>query len=283
MPLADDAVRIEGLTVRYGAQVAVADLDLRVARGEVFGFLGPNGAGKTSTIRALLGLVRPTAGRILVLGQEGVATRAALRAEIGYLPGDLALQPFLTGHETLEFFSGLQGRPPATRNEILDRLGFPRPALGRPCSSYSTGMRQMIGVTVALQHDPQLLVLDEPTTGLDPLVRRGLLEILRERARLGRSILFSSHVLSEVESCADRVGLVSAGRLRLVDSVAALRARFPRRVRGQRRDGSRFDLEQTGSVTDLLDDLRAQDLIDLEIRPCDLSRIFEHLDQETGS
>ncbi len=277
MPRADEAIRIEGLSVHFGAHVAVSDLDLVVQRGEVFGFLGPNGAGKTSTIRAILGLVRPAAGRVRVLGEDEVARNSALRSRLAYLPGDLALFPFLTGRETLDFFAGLQGRPPRLRDEILDRLDFPRDALDRSSSGYSTGMRQMIGITVALQHDPELMILDEPTTGLDPVVRRELLALLRRLVAEGRTLLFSSHVLSEVESCADRVGLIAEGRLRLVDSVIALKARFPRIVRYRRRDGESVEFEHEGEIGPLIQRLGDEDLVDLEIRSPDLATLFDRL------
>ncbi|MEZ6197304.1 MAG: ABC transporter ATP-binding protein [Planctomycetota bacterium] len=269
------AIEVRGLEVRYGSHVAVSGLDLEVRAGEVFGFLGPNGAGKTTTIRALLDLLRPDRGRVEVLGEPVRGAGGRLRERLGFLPGDLALFPSLRGSETLDFFARLYRRPPRRRDEVLDALGFPREALRRRIRTYSTGMRQMIGITVAMQHDPDLLVLDEPTTGLDPRAR-GLLELLRVRADEGRTVLFSSHVLAEVERSADRLGLVKGGRVHLTEEVASLRERLPKRVRVRRRDGSEEQFLHEGELAPLLARLAAEGeaLADLEVRPVDLAEIF---------
>jgi len=268
------AIECRGLTLYHGKTPGVVDLDLVVERGEVFGFLGPNGAGKTTTLRLLLDLLRPDRGSARVLGEEVRAGGARLRRRIGYLPGDLALFPWATGAETLELFARLQDRPPARRDETLERLGFPRPALDRAVRTYSTGMRQAIGIALAFQHDPEVLVLDEPTTGLDPMVRESFLDLVRDARARGATVLLSSHVLSEVDRVADRVGLIARSRLRLVEEVEALRRRWPRRVTVRLRDGSQRVFEEAGEMGALLDRLRALDPVDVEIAPASLEEVF---------
>ncbi len=262
------------MTVRFGPVTAVSNLDLEVQTGEVFGFLGPNGAGKTTTIRSLLDLLRPQTGRVEVLGVEVRAGGGALRSRIGYLPGDLALFPFLTGRQTLVLFEQLNKRADVLRDHVLETLGFPRDALDRKVRTYSTGMRQMLGVTCAMQHDPELLVLDEPTTGLDPLVRTALLGLLREHAAKGRTVFLSSHVLAEVEDSADRVGLIHRGVLHLVENISTLRERLPRQVVLRHLDGRKEAFSHTGSPRELIDRLNPDMLSDLEIRPADLGAVF---------
>ena len=267
------AIELRGISVSFGGKRAVDQLELTVERGEILGFLGPNGAGKTTSIRVMLDLLRPDCGELRLLGSEHRAD-AKLRRRVGFLPGDLALFPHLSGAETLDFFARLYGANSSQRDDVLDRLGFDRSALARPLSTYSTGMRQMMGITIAFQHAPELLILDEPSTGLDPIVRDAFLGLVRDRAAEGRTILFSSHVLAEVEECADRVALIRDGRLRLVETVASLRARFPRRLRLHYRDGRREERTQKGSVAELLAGIDADALIDLEVRPADLADIF---------
>src|SRR5882672_8554726 len=178
--MAGRAIETKGLTFRYAGGVGVSDVDLTVERGEIFGFLGPNGAGKTTTIRMLLDLLRPDRGEARLLGTAVRAGGGELRRRIGFLPGDLALPAGLTGRQALELFAELARRPAVRRDEVLDRIGFPRAALERRVKTYSTGMRQAIGLDCALQHAPELLILDEPTTGLDPLVRDAVLGLLRD-------------------------------------------------------------------------------------------------------
>ena len=268
------AIETQGLWVRFGPVVAVEALDLSVESGEVFGFLGPNGAGKTTTIRVLLDLLRPDEGNARLLGTDVVKGGGELRSRVGFLPGDLALFPDVTGDETLDLLARLQARPATRRHEVLERLGFGADALHRKVATYSTGMRQKIGIASAFQHDPELLILDEPTTGLDPLVRDRFLELVRARAAEGRTVVLSSHVLDEVERCADRVGLLHEGRLHLVESVAALRAHRPRRVRLRYADGRRESFTTTDPAHAVLDWIPREGLADVEIRPASLDEVF---------
>ena len=247
-----DAIATQGLTKHYGlprrwragsaasggsgessssAPIrALDDLTIAVHPGEIFGFLGPNGAGKSTAIRLFLGFLHPTAGKAEVLGLDVATAGAALRGRIGYLPGGIALYDSLTGTQLLDYLGAFYGRPPVLRAGLVERLGLPGRDLGRPIRDYSRGMRQKIGIVQALQHDPELAILDEPSEGLDPLMQRAFYAILDERKAAGRTVFFSSHVLSEVERVCDRVAIIRAGRLVALENVGALLARRRRHV-----------------------------------------------------
>ena len=219
----------EGLTKDYGPKRALDGLDLEVRAGEIFGFLGPNGAGKTTTIRLLLDVIRPTAGRALVLGEEPGPAGPALRRRIGYLPGEFTADGRQTVRELLEYLGNLRGGVAGSRIRALaERLELDLDSLFR---RLSRGNRQKVGVVQALMHEPELLILDEPTTGLDPLKQHDFLALLREARDAGQTVFMSSHVLSEVQHVADRVGIIREGQLVAVEGVEALRERAMRRVR----------------------------------------------------
>src|SRR5256885_6170668 len=209
---------------------ALEDLTIGVGEGEIFGFLGPNGAGKSTTIRLLLGYLHPTAGTGRLLGLDIVRDSVAIRRRIGYLPGGIALYDSLTGDRLLDYLAELSGRPPARRAALCDRLDLSARTLGRLVRDYSRGMRQKIGIVQALQHDPELAILDEPTEGLDPLMQRAFYGILDALKSEGRTIFFSSHVLSEVERVCDRVAIIRRGRLVAIEDIASLLARRKRNV-----------------------------------------------------
>jgi ABC-2 type transport system ATP-binding protein len=217
------AIDAAGLTRMYGRSPGVVEVDLVVERGERFGFLGPNGSGKTTFIRLALGLIRPTAGRVRVMGHDVAEERMAALGEVGYLPGELGLYAGLSGRRTLDALARLHPRPPSLRMELCEVLGLAEADLRRRVREYSRGMKQKLGLVAALQHDPPLAILDEPTTGLDPVVQGRLLGWLAARARAGRTLFFSSHVLAEVEELCDRVAMVREGRLLRVGPVDDLR------------------------------------------------------------
>jgi ABC-2 type transport system ATP-binding protein len=246
------AIETRGLTKRYGHEgtPALADLDLEVREGEIFGFLGPDGAGKTTLIRLLLGFLHPTAGGGTVLGHDIGAGSVEIRRRTGYLPGGIEFWDGLTGERLLDELAAISGRRPERRPELLDRLELSVATLRRPVRDYSRGMRQKLGIIQALQHDPELAILDEPSEGLDPLMQRAFYDILDALRGAGRTIFFSSHVLSEVERVCDRVAIVRSGRLVALEDVAALLAHRKRNVE-MRVDGELPRLEDVPGVSDV--------------------------------
>lgn len=214
------------LTKRFGKLTAVDDLTLEVAAGQIVGFLGPNGAGKTTTIRMLMGFLRPTGGTAIVLGAPAGAI--GVRGRIGYLPGDLRIDPAMTASQLFSWYGRLRGRHDRRRiDELTGRLGLDP---SRPFGTLSKGNRQKVGIIQALCHDPDVLILDEPTTGLDPLVQREFLTLIGEAAQRGAAVLFSSHVLPEVERVATQVAIIRAGRLITRSTVDDLLDRARRRL-----------------------------------------------------
>lgn len=215
------AIRTEGLVKDYGRVRALDGLDLEVDRGLVFGFLGPNGAGKSTTIRLLLDLLRPTAGRVEVLGTDPRVGGPGLRARIGYLPGELGLPERKTAGEYLHYLARLRGGVGADQVEPLARrLDLDT---SRPLRALSKGNKQKVTLVQAFMHRPELLVLDEPTSSLDPLLQQVFRALVDEAQSRGATVFLSSHVLAEVEELADRVAVVRAGRVVDVDDVATLR------------------------------------------------------------
>jgi ABC-2 type transport system ATP-binding protein len=276
----DAVIDIADLTVAYGDFTAVDAISLAVPRGEIFGFVGPNGAGKSSTIRTLLDLQHPQSGTVRILGEDVRQAGAELRRRIGYLPGDLGLYGFLTGRKTLRFFADLYQCSEPDGQNVLERLRFPDGALDRKVSSYSTGMRQMLGIAICFQHHPELVILDEPTTGLDPMVRESFLSFIKEYRKGGRTIFFSNHVLAEVEDIADRIALIYKGQLKLTERVDKLKATLEKRVTLIRKDGTRESFSTKASPKELQETLDWDDLVDIEIRPADLREVFRQAVEE---
>jgi ABC-2 type transport system ATP-binding protein len=306
-----DALATAGLTKAYGHAAsrvhlpghapggeirALEDLTISVAEGEIFGFLGPNGAGKSTTIRLLLGFLHPTAGSATVLGLDIVRDSVAIRGRVGYLPGGIALYDSLSGERLLDYLGDLTGRPSTRRAELLDRLELSARTLSRPVRDYSRGMRQKIGIIQALQHDPELAILDEPTEGLDPLMQRSFYAILDDLKAAGRTIFFSSHVLSEVERVCDRVAIVRRGRLVALQDVASLLEHRKRNVElraaegdlpildgvvgvsaiGRTADG-RLTCQLEGDVGPFLAAIAGHRITDLTIEPAHLEEAFLEL------
>ncbi|MDQ2674115.1 MAG: ABC transporter ATP-binding protein [Chloroflexota bacterium] len=292
-------VHTRGLTKHYGAVEALTDLDLEVQRGEIYGFLGPNGAGKSTTIRTLLGFLHATRGSASVLGMDVAHDSVEIRRLTGYLPGGVALYDSLTGNQVLDYLARLQGREPYRRRELIERLQMPDADLRRKVRDYSRGMRQKIGVIQALQHDPELAILDEPTEGLDPLMQHAFYALLSDLKSEGRTIFFSSHVLSEVERVCDRVAIIRHGRLMAVHEVRELLARRRRKVSIRWRgaapdaslpgltnvvvDGDRLFATLDGSVSEFVRAVASPSLEDLTIEPASLEEAFlEYYAPEAG-
>jgi len=222
------AIHTEALTKHYGDVKALVDLNLEVHPGEVFGFLGPNGAGKTTMIRTVLDEIRPTSGRASILGMDSHEQSVEIRNHIGYVPGDLAMYPNLTGRDTLTYFANLRGGVDwGFVDQLADRLDAD---ISKKVGDLSSGNRQKIGLIQAFMNKPQLLIMDEPSSGLDPLVQREFQRMMREVAADGRCVFLSSHTLSEVQRVADRVGIIRHGKLIAVEEVASLRSKAIRTV-----------------------------------------------------
>jgi len=222
------AIHTEKLTKHYGDVEALVELDLEVNRGEVFGFLGPNGAGKTTMIRTILDEIRPTSGKATIVGLDSHTNSVEIRDHIGYVPGDLAMYPNLTGKDTITYFANLRGGVDWDFvGRLADRLGAD---LSKKVGDLSSGNRQKVGLIQAFMNKPDVLIMDEPSSGLDPLVQREFQKMMREVAADGRTVFLSSHTLSEVQRVADRVGIIRSGHLIAVEEVAGLRSKAIRTV-----------------------------------------------------
>ncbi len=225
-------IALEGVAKRYGAVEAVRDVSFALAPGCRIALVGHNGAGKTTLMKLMLGLIRPSAGSLRVLGEDPALGAAEARRRLGWLPESVTFNPALTGREILRFFARLKGEPAGAADALLDRVGLGA-AARRRVGGYSKGMRQRLGLAQALLGSPRALLLDEPTTGLDPEVRQGLYDILAELARGGATVLLSSHALGELEGRVERVIILDHGRVLADGTIAELRrlARLPTHLR----------------------------------------------------
>lgn len=222
------AISTTGLTKHFGDVRAVEDLNLEVHAGEIFGFLGPNGAGKTTTIRMLMDEIRATSGTGSILGLDSYHDSVEIRRQVGYLPGDLAMYPNLTGRDTLTYFANLRGGVEwAFVDDLAERL---EADLTKKVGDLSTGNRQKVGIIQAFMNRPQVVIMDEPSSGLDPLVQRTFQDLMKEATSDGAAVFLSSHTLSEVQRAADRVGIIRTGHLIAVEGVQELRSKAIRRV-----------------------------------------------------
>ncbi|HET7761466.1 MAG TPA: ABC transporter ATP-binding protein [Phycicoccus sp.] len=287
----DPVIVTVGLEKAYGRTQALSGLDLEVGAGEVYGFLGTNGAGKTTTIRILLDLIRPSGGSVRVLGLEPRRSGVDLRRRVGYLAGDFVVDGRQTAHELLTYLGHLRGGVPATRVDALaERL---RLETSRPIGALSKGNRQKVGLVQAFMHEPELLVLDEPTAGLDPFLQQEFVGMAREAVAEGRTVFMSSHVMSEVQKTADRVGVIRDGRLVSVDTVEAVRASAARRVEvvfarpvpvaaftavpgvsAARVDGTVLQCRLDGPADALVKALAAHEVVGLTSEEPDLEEVF---------
>jgi beta-exotoxin I transport system ATP-binding protein len=285
------AIETRGLSKDFGSGRGLFDLELEVQRGEVFGFLGPNGAGKSTTMRLLLDLIRPTSGTATVLGLDSRAGSMEIRRRVGFLPGDFGLYPKLTGAAILDYLAELRGGVDVgRRNALAERL---HADLHRPVRELSTGNRQKLGLIQAFMHNPDLLILDEPIAGLDPLVQESFHALLAEVSAEGGTIFLSSHTLSEVERVTHRLAILREGRLVVVDALENLRrvavqrveiefagpvdpdvfARLPG-VRGTTAAGSTLTVAFEGSADAVVKAAAAHEVRSIRSREDDLEEIF---------
>jgi len=242
------SLSIKNLTKWYGKIRALHDVSFTVDEGEVFGYLGSNGAGKTTTLRIIIGLVYASRGSVQLFKNNQQS--AAIRNNVGYLPGEFHLYGNMTGLALLDYFYGFRkDKPPILRERLLNALNVQQTDLTRRVKFLSHGTKQKLGLVIAMQHDPKLLLLDEPTTGLDPLVQKSFREIILDRAHNGRTVFFSSHVLSEVEAVCSRVAILRAGELVAVESIENLRSKMVRRLQVRFRGSVPGDLASVPGVT----------------------------------
>lgn len=287
------AISTRGLIKSYGSIQALRGVDLEVHRGEIFGFLGPNGSGKTTTIRCLLDLIRPDGGTLSVLGRDPQHDSLAVRAHAGYLPGELRVDDSFSVEGALKFFSRLRGKAVdwTHARALADRFALD---LALPIKNLSKGNKQKVGIVQALMARPELLMLDEPTSGLDPLMQREVLKAIRAAQAEGATVFFSSHVLSEVEAIADRVGIIRRGEVVEVAETQALIKRAVRRVMVRfkhpidpgdltrlpgvqfvdRADGASYLLHVTGDMDALIKTLAALPVSELDTERPSLEEIF---------
>ena len=294
------AVHVEthSLTKQYGGFTALAGCTLSIPQGEVFGLLGPNGAGKTTLLRLLLGFLRPSAGQARIDGLDCYRQAVAVHQRTAYLPGEARLFRQMNGHDVLRFFAEMRGRQgPARGTEIAGRLGL---ELARPVSAMSTGMRQKLALAATLAADTPLVILDEPTSNLDPTVRGDVIELVAEAKRDGRTVIFSSHVLSEAEQACDRVAILRGGELVHTQVMSQLRRQhriraqltgrmtpLPTHLNGQinvvTTAAGELTIETPGELSPLLGWLATLPLAEVQIEPVGLRAVYDRFHAGNGS
>jgi ABC-2 type transport system ATP-binding protein len=290
--MSSNVIETHNLTVYYGKHRGINNVNLSVEKGEVFGFLGPNGAGKSTTQRVLLDVIRPSGGTATIFGMDCQTQGSQIRERVGYLPGELSLYPGLTGEQFLNLLAGINGQQVdnAFRRSLYERLQFDP---SRKMKQYSRGNKQKVGLIAAFMSKPDLLILDEPTGGLDPLVQQTVMEMVKEVKADGRTVFFSSHILPEVEIACDRVGIIREGELIQTSTVDALTRHSFKRLRlelrqtppndsftsingvsERQRDGNIIDLEVRSNIDAVMQTALTFGLVDLDVLPVTLEEIF---------
>jgi ABC-2 type transport system ATP-binding protein len=287
------AIETSGLTKFYGSSPGIIDLDLSVEEGEVFGFIGPNGAGKSTSIRVLLNFLFATEGSGTILGLDIIKGSMEIRRRTGYLPGDLSMYNTMTAREFLTYFANL--RKVDTQREMVSLADRFELDLDRKIKDFSTGNRQKVGVVNAFMHEPELLILDEPTAGLDPLMQQEFQSLINEVRADGRTVFLSSHILPEVDRIADRVGIVRENRLIAVDSVEGFKAKARSTLTIQfttpiddavfanldgvhsvesRNGGSALAVTVSGSIDAVIKEAANYDIASISTRDSELEEVF---------
>ena len=276
------AIECHNLVKRYGKHRGIEGVNLTVERGEVFGFIGPNGAGKSTTIRCLLGLIRKTSGEARVLGFDASRDRTQILAHTGYLPSEVTFYDGMRARDLVRYAASFYPDREAClerARKLADRLKLD---LSKKPEDMSLGNRKKVGIVIGLMHAPELIILDEPTSGLDPLMQRAFFDIIRDEHARGATVLFSSHILSEVQRLCDRVAIIREGKIVEVRSVAELRASAVKRVRTVDAAGMEKSFLHRGTVNELTAELARRDLSDLEVTEPSLEEIFMHYYEGDG-
>jgi ABC-2 type transport system ATP-binding protein len=285
----ENIIQTTNLTKFYGKNRGIKDVDITVRKGDIFGFLGPNGAGKSTTIRMLLDFIRPTGGSATIFGLDCQKDSLAIRRRTGYVPAEANLYGHMTGWKYLAYLGGIRGRyDEAAAKKYAERFDI---RLDRKMREYSSGMRQKVIIIQALMNDPDLVILDEPTKGLDPLVQQTFMEVIREEAARGKTIFMSSHVLSDVEKVCNRVAIIKEGAIVAEEDMDSLKRKAGKvievKFRGEKPDifsvsgignvarlNGYYKMTATGDVRSLLRDLASYDVEDVNIHPMTLDDIF---------
>ncbi|HBN08574.1 MAG TPA: hypothetical protein DD435_07955 [Cyanobacteria bacterium UBA8530] len=286
--LVEPAIRTEKLTKAFSPTTGVFELDLEVEAGQIFGFLGPNGSGKTTLIRLLLDYLRPDSGEAKIFGMDCRKAAGFIRPRLGYLPAEFRLYENETGHHLLKYLAGLRPEGAlASAKALAERLSL---RLDDKIAHFSKGMKQKFALIQALMHDPDLLLLDEPTDGFDPLIQQEFHQILREARSRGKTIFLSSHDLSEVEQLCDRVAIIRSGRLLAVEGIEALKEKklkvlsftlseereelFIPQATLRRREGKKFFFNYAGKPQELFEALKSLPIVEFSLEPARLEEIF---------
>lgn len=297
-----NVIEVSALTKFYGRICGVQDINFQVQAGEIFGFLGPNGAGKTTTIRLLMDLIRPNRGQIHLFGELLIKNKVAFKEYVGYLPGDFSPYPEMTGQQLLSYFAQFRSRPPVLQAHLLDQLNVLPRDLSQKIKHLSHGTRQKLGIVLALAHEPDLAILDEPTLGLDPLVQEAFYEILFELQQAGKTIFLSSHILPEIEKICQRVAIIRSGKIVALESIQVLKQQHPRRLklilkneknivppnlpnsRLINQKGDEFNYIVSGDVQEVLKQVMKLPVADIVFPEPDLEDIFlDYYTEETNA
>ncbi len=281
------AIQVNNLTKKYKDVTAVDNISFTVKKGEIFGFLGPNGAGKTTTIRTLLGFLKQNNGTAHVCGLNISDNIVEIRRRVGYIPGELALYEHLTGRQCLHYFSTIRNTELPLLKELQDIFELP---LDRKIKTYSRGMKQKLGIIQAFMDDPEIVIMDEPTSGLDPLLQQKFYRFLETEKKKGRTLFFSSHILSEVEKICDRVAIIRTGRLVALERIEDLKGKKGKKFRVKMKDPpERLVTNLNGKLTNgwiefvteehidnVIKKIAKYPILDLEIQEFSLEDIFMH-------
>ena len=287
----EKAIEIQNLTKMYGKNRGIVDVSLDVREGEVYGFIGPNGAGKTTTLRLLMGLIFPTSGTASLFGKDCVEDGHTVRAEIGYLPSEVFYYDRMRVKQLLEYSASFYKKNCTARiNELCERMELD---VSRRIDELSYGNKKKVGIVQGLLHSPKLIVLDEPTSGLDPLMQHRFFDIIREENEKGATVLFSSHILSEVQRLCDRLAIIKEGSIIRIDEVSQINKEAYRKFRivsdsltevdfqiegvsDIKREAREITFYHSGNINDVIKVVSGGNLIDMQIEEPDLEEIFLH-------
>ena len=292
LPDEETVIDFTGVTKQFRSTKALDEVNLTLKKGEILGFLGPNGAAKTPAIRIMTGFIKPTSGTVYILGKDAWLNRAEIAAHVGFVPDSINTYQISSGIDLLEYWSGLQGSDPVLRKELLKRLDFPTSALSKPVRTYSQGMAKKLSIVQALQSDPSVIILDEPTTSLDPLVQQTLFSILKEFKSKGSTVFMSSHNLNDVQRVCDRIAMINNGSIIAEGDVSKMIDNAERSVEIKFSSRETPDLSKItgvtnviveneivrlnvkGSIKHLLQALKTQSVDDLAIERPNLDSVF---------